>query len=336
MAEASGPREEINFWKSRTIDLSGISEQLHRADVRKVRACRLLHRPLRSPPACTRLWWLLLLSVEADEAHALWPCAAAAGVGDRRAGGGQVVLPQPLPGAGAADQRRLGGGEQQPQVPRVDPGAVRGAVQGRPQADPHHPAIAPGRHPHDLDAVSLLQHGGPADGPAAQDQQRDHQPVLRQGGPARDLRRGRGAVHGLAAGEHRVRRQVEAHVPADGRGHRQGQPRGQEPALALRRGLHLRTDRRLRAGQAHPVEPSRACPGPRMARSQPPLPPALAAYSCCSGVETSWRCARARCSSLARARPPRAPPDRCQSSAPPGRCPTDKPIPLPLSCIDQG
>lgn len=67
MAEASGPREEINFWKSRTIDLSGISEQLHRADVRKVRACRLLHRPLRPPPACTRLWWLLLLlSVEAD------------------------------------------------------------------------------------------------------------------------------------------------------------------------------------------------------------------------------------------------------------------------------
>ena len=36
MAEASGPREEINFWKSRTVDLSGISEQLHRPDVRKV------------------------------------------------------------------------------------------------------------------------------------------------------------------------------------------------------------------------------------------------------------------------------------------------------------
>jgi dynein heavy chain len=36
VAEASGPREEINFWKSRTMDLSGISTQVHRADVRKV------------------------------------------------------------------------------------------------------------------------------------------------------------------------------------------------------------------------------------------------------------------------------------------------------------
>jgi hypothetical protein len=36
MAEGSGPLEEINFWKSRTVDLSGISDQLHRQDVRKV------------------------------------------------------------------------------------------------------------------------------------------------------------------------------------------------------------------------------------------------------------------------------------------------------------
>lgn len=40
VAEASGPREEINFWKSRTMDLSGISTQVHRADVRKVRTRR--------------------------------------------------------------------------------------------------------------------------------------------------------------------------------------------------------------------------------------------------------------------------------------------------------
>lgn len=40
VAEASGPREEINFWKSRTMDLSGISTQVHRADVRKVRGRR--------------------------------------------------------------------------------------------------------------------------------------------------------------------------------------------------------------------------------------------------------------------------------------------------------
>ncbi|GMI05338.1 hypothetical protein TrVE_jg1168 [Triparma verrucosa] len=35
-AEISGPIEEISFWRSRTIDLSGISEQLHRPDVKKV------------------------------------------------------------------------------------------------------------------------------------------------------------------------------------------------------------------------------------------------------------------------------------------------------------
>ena len=35
-AEISGPIEEINFWRSRTVDLSGISTQLHRPDVKKV------------------------------------------------------------------------------------------------------------------------------------------------------------------------------------------------------------------------------------------------------------------------------------------------------------
>ena len=34
--EIAGPLEEINFWRSRTIDLSGISEQLHRNDVKRV------------------------------------------------------------------------------------------------------------------------------------------------------------------------------------------------------------------------------------------------------------------------------------------------------------
>ena len=36
IAEISGPIEEIDFWRSRTVDLSGISEQLHRADVKRV------------------------------------------------------------------------------------------------------------------------------------------------------------------------------------------------------------------------------------------------------------------------------------------------------------
>ena len=35
-AEVHGPLEEIKFWRSRTVDLSGISEQLQRADVTKV------------------------------------------------------------------------------------------------------------------------------------------------------------------------------------------------------------------------------------------------------------------------------------------------------------
>ena len=35
-AEVSGPLEEIQFWRSRTVDLSGISEQLQRTDVRRV------------------------------------------------------------------------------------------------------------------------------------------------------------------------------------------------------------------------------------------------------------------------------------------------------------
>ena len=35
-AEVSGPLEEIQFWRSRTVDLSGISEQLRRTDVRRV------------------------------------------------------------------------------------------------------------------------------------------------------------------------------------------------------------------------------------------------------------------------------------------------------------
>ena len=35
-AEISGPLEEIDFWRSRTVDLSGISEQLHRDDVKRV------------------------------------------------------------------------------------------------------------------------------------------------------------------------------------------------------------------------------------------------------------------------------------------------------------
>ncbi|GMH50243.1 hypothetical protein TrRE_jg3287 [Triparma retinervis] len=35
-SEISGPLEEINFWRSRTVDLSGISAQLHRDDVKKV------------------------------------------------------------------------------------------------------------------------------------------------------------------------------------------------------------------------------------------------------------------------------------------------------------
>ena len=35
-AEVSGPLEEISFWRSRTIDLSGISSQLQREDVHKV------------------------------------------------------------------------------------------------------------------------------------------------------------------------------------------------------------------------------------------------------------------------------------------------------------
>ena len=39
-AEVSGPLEEIGFWRSRTVDLSGISEQLLRSDVRKVSSLR--------------------------------------------------------------------------------------------------------------------------------------------------------------------------------------------------------------------------------------------------------------------------------------------------------
>ncbi|GMI21327.1 hypothetical protein TeGR_g3290 [Tetraparma gracilis] len=35
-AEISGPLEEIKFWRSRTVDLSGISEQLGRSDVKRV------------------------------------------------------------------------------------------------------------------------------------------------------------------------------------------------------------------------------------------------------------------------------------------------------------
>jgi len=35
-AEVSGPLEEIQFWRARTVDLSGISEQLQRSDVRRV------------------------------------------------------------------------------------------------------------------------------------------------------------------------------------------------------------------------------------------------------------------------------------------------------------
>ena len=35
-AEVSGPLDEIQFWRSRTVDLSGISEQLRRPDVRRV------------------------------------------------------------------------------------------------------------------------------------------------------------------------------------------------------------------------------------------------------------------------------------------------------------
>jgi dynein heavy chain len=35
-AEVSGPLEEIGFWRSRTVDLSGISSQLQREDVHKV------------------------------------------------------------------------------------------------------------------------------------------------------------------------------------------------------------------------------------------------------------------------------------------------------------
>ena len=35
-AEVSGPLEEIQFWRSRTVDLSGISQQLQREDVRRV------------------------------------------------------------------------------------------------------------------------------------------------------------------------------------------------------------------------------------------------------------------------------------------------------------
>lgn len=35
MFQASGPLEEINFWRSRTVDLSGISDQLNRPDVLK-------------------------------------------------------------------------------------------------------------------------------------------------------------------------------------------------------------------------------------------------------------------------------------------------------------
>lgn len=35
-AETAGPLDEINFWRSRTIDLSGISEQLNRAGVRRI------------------------------------------------------------------------------------------------------------------------------------------------------------------------------------------------------------------------------------------------------------------------------------------------------------
>lgn len=35
-AESSGPLEEIAFWRSRTVDLSGISDQLVRPDVMTV------------------------------------------------------------------------------------------------------------------------------------------------------------------------------------------------------------------------------------------------------------------------------------------------------------
>ena len=35
-AETAGPLEEIHFWRSRTVDLSGIKEQLNRQGVRKI------------------------------------------------------------------------------------------------------------------------------------------------------------------------------------------------------------------------------------------------------------------------------------------------------------
>ena len=151
-AEVHGPLEEIKFWRSRTVDLSGISEQLQRADVTKVVAvleaaksscvsraerCRASGREKaaraprsslggararRRPPAIAPARGRGLVRTRRDpgRAPAAHGARARSRLRARAAPSGRFETPAAHPGG----ERR---GEQQPQVPRVDHGPVRGA-----------------------------------------------------------------------------------------------------------------------------------------------------------------------------------------------------------------
>ena len=141
-SESAGPLDEIAFWRDRTVDLSGISEQLNRPGVTQILQVRteradlsLFFPPTRADrsaphprlPPCRSLARSVASQHAAQhEGHRRGPCCLGTAFalrptrfhrGAAGAGGGKVVVPQTVPHAVEHDPARLEGGQRQPAIP---------------------------------------------------------------------------------------------------------------------------------------------------------------------------------------------------------------------------
>jgi hypothetical protein len=189
-----GPLEEIKFWRSRTVDLSGIRQQLDRPgvksivsvlraanssyldffsdlseDIQKGARCFPLAARLSASPYCTHLVQpaALLFSTQPT---ATWPYF-------------YFDYFSPL-----FPSSRFHRGRRESEFSDDSARVVHQPVQRGAKGHSRDSEGGVDAHPHDLERVVILQQGGTADWPAAQSQQSDHCPGLLDSLPFRVTR----------------------------------------------------------------------------------------------------------------------------------------------------
>ncbi len=200
-SEHAGPLAEIEFWRERSVDLSGIRSQLDDAAVSAIVSVleyakssylapflslrNLIHR--EAVAAEDNLKFLLCLEEPCQQLATAHPQVR------------QLLPVSCCDASGSLSQH----GRQGKRIHRLAMHTywtyvTCAASVGHPGPAAAHPQL----HPHGVEHVALLQHARAADGAAAQAVQRDHQPLLLRHLAGGRVLGGRGRRHGGATAEH--------------------------------------------------------------------------------------------------------------------------------------